>query len=104
MAEVLSRNLNLLGLRLSFKRYRTSSGCPIVTHLAYADDILLFSSRDKRAVRSIDLVLKRYERISGQRINTSKSSIFVHDSSSATHNGNLSSIMGFEARNPLSLT
>ena len=43
-AEVLSRSLNaLLGDR-GFAPFKVPKGCPNISHLAYADDVMIFSS------------------------------------------------------------
>lgn len=58
-----------------YSRYFTTCGCPLVTHLGYADDILLFSFGVKDSVEVMVGVIRRYERASGQKVNDK---IFVH--------------------------
>nr|XP_027122188.1 uncharacterized protein LOC113739143 [Coffea arabica] len=62
-AEVLSRGLNSLALQSGFLGFTVPRGCPTVTHLAFADD-----------------VLEMYQRASGQLVNAQKSGYLVHPS------------------------
>ncbi|KAJ6835672.1 uncharacterized protein M6B38_330560 [Iris pallida] len=76
--EAFSRSLIKLGEVLRFGRYFSTSRCPVVTHLAFADDVILFCAGDKISVEGMLGVLRRYECTSGQRINKHKSMVFVH--------------------------
>ena len=58
--------------------FRISNGCPIVTHLAYADDIIIFSSGMKRLLQLVMKVLDDYTSISGQKVNHHKSDFLSH--------------------------
>ena len=68
-AEVLSRLLNSLLLCKGFKPFKVRPGCPSITHLAYADDVIIFSSGLKRSIRLVMNVLHSYVSISGQKVN-----------------------------------
>ncbi|XP_027167230.1 uncharacterized protein LOC113767361 [Coffea eugenioides] len=57
-AEVFSRLLKSLGS--GFTPFRVPPGCPPVTHLAYADDIIIFTSGLKRSVRLVIKALEDY--------------------------------------------
>jgi hypothetical protein len=48
----------------------------LISHLLYADDMVIFSTGGKKDVRSILEVLDIYAQWSGQVVNASKSSIF----------------------------
>nr|XP_016474344.1 PREDICTED: uncharacterized protein LOC107796124 [Nicotiana tabacum] len=50
---------------------------PQVTHLAYADDVVIFSSGGKRALKLVMHQLQNYEKCFGQLINTGKSYFLV---------------------------
>ncbi|XP_031112253.1 uncharacterized protein LOC116016235 [Ipomoea triloba] len=50
-----------------------SAACPIITHLAFADDILIFASGSRKSLQNIKATLQEYEQASGQKINFSKS-------------------------------
>lgn len=45
---------------------------PRVNHLSYADDMVLFTSGDKKSVKMVMNVLERYQDASGQEINREK--------------------------------
>ncbi|XP_027122034.2 uncharacterized protein [Coffea arabica] len=66
-AEVLSLHLNSLSRRQGFVPFRVPKGCSVVTHLAYADDIIIFSSGMKRSLQLVMQVLEDYTSISGQK-------------------------------------
>ena len=55
-------------------------GCPVVTHLAYEDDVIIFSSGMKTSLQLIIKSLEDYEMISGQKVNHRKSCFLSHAS------------------------
>lgn len=65
---MLSRSLNNLHRDKDYIGYRLLKWSPEINHLAYADDTILFYSRDKDYVIKVMHVLNRYERVSGQLI------------------------------------
>ncbi|CAM8920557.1 unnamed protein product [Rhodiola kirilowii] len=50
-------------------------GAPIISNLMFADDCLLFIKSTKNSVSWIRDILKRYEAVSGQKVNLSKSEV-----------------------------
>lgn len=62
-----------------YKGYGMPKWSPEINHLSYADDTILFCSGDRPSVIKMMTVLRDYENISGQRINKSKSSFYLHD-------------------------
>lgn len=52
---------------------------PRINHPSCVDDTILFGSGDKASIRIMMKVLGDYESQSGQKINKSKSSFFLHD-------------------------
>lgn len=65
---MLSRSLNNLHRDKDYIGYRLPKWSPEINHLAYADDTILFCSRDKDSVIKVMHVLNRYERVLGQLI------------------------------------
>ena len=57
-------------------------GCPRVTHLLFADDSILFYKASVEESQVLKNILQQYEDISGQKINTDKSSIFFSPNTS----------------------
>lgn len=57
------------------KPFYYPKGTPIISHLFYADDIVVFSNGRKSSLRAILNVLKNYEDWSGQMMNKKKSSV-----------------------------
>lgn len=55
-----------------FTPYRTTRTSPFISHLAYADDVLIFSAGDRASLKFVMEVLWSYERVSGQLINVQK--------------------------------
>lgn len=49
---------------------------PPISHLLFADDILLFSEADYTSIQNINNILVYFARISGQKINSDKSKLF----------------------------
>lgn len=54
---------------------RVARGSPRVSHLLFADDTMIFCLASSTSCENLRLILKEYERASGQMINTTKSSI-----------------------------
>lgn len=54
----------------------TSSGGKLITHLFYADDLLLFADGGICSIRKIVVMLHSYQSIFGQLVSNAKSSIF----------------------------
>lgn len=76
MEEVLSRLL-----RKRFKEGRISKfyhpvGAPLVSHLLYADDLLVFTNGEKWSMRMLLKTLGSYEQWSRQLLNKEKFAIF----------------------------
>ncbi|XP_075499933.1 uncharacterized protein LOC142538505 [Primulina tabacum] len=75
-AEYLSRGLDRLYLQHPELRYR--SGCDIlISHLAYADDVIIFANGGSRSMRCLMGLLHHYENCSGQLVNAVKSSVIL---------------------------
>ena len=51
-------------------------GCPMITHLFFADDSLLFCKASRQECQKLIEILELYEVASGQKINADKSLVF----------------------------
>lgn len=67
----------------------------MISHLLYADELLLFSNRGKKSIRNIMRVLQSYERMSCQRVNPSTSSIYFSSSFSLARKEDVMRISSF---------
>ncbi|XP_027065969.1 uncharacterized protein [Coffea arabica] len=77
-SEMLSRGLNSLALQQNFVGFRVPMGYPVVTHLAFANDVLIFTNGSTTALKQIMQVLEAYQLSSGQLVNVQKSGFLVH--------------------------
>ncbi|XP_073133317.1 uncharacterized protein [Henckelia pumila] len=94
-AEYLSRGLDNLFARHRSLNYRI--GRPFcLSHLAYADDIIIFSNGSIPGIRTLRDFLHHYEQCSGQLINNAKSVILTSKNCSRDKIGRYFSITGFE--------
>ncbi|XP_031100850.1 uncharacterized protein LOC116004818 [Ipomoea triloba] len=73
VSEALSRSLLLHYGSGLISPYETSFRCPIITHLGFADDIIIFANGGVNSLRNLSKVLKIYQQASGQKINSDKS-------------------------------
>ncbi|XP_073037090.1 uncharacterized protein [Primulina eburnea] len=93
-AEYLSRGLDRLYLQHPALRYR--SDCDIlISHLAYADDVIIFASGGTRGMQRLVDFLHHYENCSGQRVNAAKSSLILPPRCSGRLRSRLLRITGF---------
>ncbi|EOY17514.1 Uncharacterized protein TCM_042330 [Theobroma cacao] len=93
-AEYLSRGLNALYDQYPSLHY--SSGVSIsVSHLAFADDVLIFTNGSKSALQRILAFLQEYQEISGQRINVQKSCFVTHTNVSSSRRQIIAQTTGF---------
>ncbi|XP_073033924.1 uncharacterized protein [Primulina eburnea] len=93
-AEYLSRGLERLYLQHPALRYR--SDCDIlISHLAYADDVIIFASGGTRGMQRLVDFLHHYENCSGQRVNATKSSLILPPRCSGRLRSRLLRITGF---------
>ena len=76
-ADYLSRALDELILWKKDMLFRTTLHCSPISHLAYADDILIFTQASSRAIRRLKRCLNNYEKTSGQQISLPKSNFYI---------------------------
>ncbi|CAN1762563.1 Putative ribonuclease H protein At1g65750, partial [Linum perenne] len=65
--EVTERNLK--GIRLT-------PSCPVLTHVLFADDTVVFGKASIEEASKVKEILARYSAVSGQRVNEEKSAVF----------------------------
>lgn len=96
LAELLSRILAKAENSNLFKGIKVSRGGPSITHLFYADDILIFCRATASDVTQILNCLYQFESWTGQLVSKEKS--FVHFSRNCTPQlrNNLRSILGMK--------
>nr|XP_027071629.1 uncharacterized protein LOC113696407 [Coffea arabica] len=97
-AEVLSRLLNSLVGQRGFLPFKIPSTCPVITHLAFADDVIIFCSGVKSTLRHVMRVLGLYCSTSGQQVNCLKSCFVTHDKLSPARRRVVSQVSGFQAK------
>ncbi|MQM15005.1 hypothetical protein Taro_047941 [Colocasia esculenta] len=99
--EALSRGLSTLFYRNIGGAYFTLRRCPLISHLLFADDTLIFSNGLARHIRSLMMFLKKYEASSGQLINVSKSAFIISDRAPLSLGHSIADLTGFvKARSP----
>ena len=74
-ANVLSHLMTKAAADRKIQGMKISTQSPAVNHLLFADDSLFFTLANPKNGRAIKRILSQYERISGQAVNLSKSSI-----------------------------
>ncbi|XP_027152134.1 uncharacterized protein LOC113752202 [Coffea eugenioides] len=97
-AELLSRALNKLPTQRGFTPFKVPPHCPIITHLAFADDVIIFSSGSRSSLHLIKRVLEDYSEVSGQRLNPQKSCFLTHPRSPAQRTAVVKQVLGYNRR------
>ncbi|XP_071909708.1 uncharacterized protein [Coffea arabica] len=97
-AEVLSSALNALVNQGHFIPFKVPLRCPAITHLAYADDVIIFSSGGRSSLARLKQVLDEYSRASGQRINSHKSCFLTHSGFPPRQAAAAGQVLGFQKR------
>ncbi|XP_071919963.1 uncharacterized protein [Coffea arabica] len=94
-AEVLSRRLNELPRVSRFVPFLVSRNSPPLTHLVYANDIIVFCNGGKRSLGCVWEVLQGYQEVSGQLVNVAKSCFLVGKKTSVAHRRIIAHVTGF---------
>ncbi|KAL4277807.1 hypothetical protein GQ457_03G030430 [Hibiscus cannabinus] len=76
--------------------FKIKNRCPLLSHLMFADDCLMFSTADQRNCETILKVLEEFQKMTGQTINIPKSSVFFSPNLSDNLKSCLLSILGFD--------
>ncbi|CAM8896820.1 unnamed protein product [Rhodiola kirilowii] len=74
-AEWLTFTINKYHERGLVKGIRISRTAPVITHLMFADDCMLFLKAKPDCVCRLQEILRRYEAVSGQKVNYEKSQV-----------------------------
>ena len=75
---------------------KTSRFGPSFTHLFFADDLVFFAKATRKNFQTINKVLGEFCKLSGQKVNLAKSSVFVSPHSNPNHSPILESELGFK--------
>ena len=73
--EVLSGLCRKAELEGKMRGVHVARGSPRVNHLLFADDTMIFCNSSSKSCLSLLQILRDYEKVSGQKVNISKSSI-----------------------------
>ncbi|XP_070025735.1 uncharacterized protein [Nicotiana sylvestris] len=71
--EALSRSLNSLNDFIGFTPFSMDLRDPMINHLAYANDIVIFYDGNNMTLKLIKKAIDMYEKASGQKVNNDKS-------------------------------
>ncbi|KAL0292509.1 UNVERIFIED_CONTAM: hypothetical protein Sangu_2528700 [Sesamum angustifolium] len=69
-----------------------------VSHLAYADDLMIFTTTSRQNMELLHGFLRAYERVSGQLINGSKSSFIVGRQASSLQTQAVQDVLGYQLK------
>ncbi|XP_030478240.1 uncharacterized protein LOC115695305 [Cannabis sativa] len=95
-AEVLTRILLLEESKGNLNGFSFSCEGPSISHLMYADDLLIFPKADQRNRDTVIDAIDKYCKWSGQRINVSKSKLFFSKNCSARCREDFLQVLGFD--------
>ena len=90
--EVLSKLLQNLYIKGKVKGIQMVRGCPYISHLLFADDILIFSQSKESECQEILNALEKFQAWSGLTINKRKSSLSFNANVSPSSKGHLCSL------------
>nr|XP_004237272.1 uncharacterized protein LOC101266714 [Solanum lycopersicum] len=98
-AEVLSRNLNLVHHNHLYRGFSMEKKGPQINHLSFADDIIIFTSTDRRSLNLIMRIIEDYEKVSDQKVNKDKSFFMVTSKTSQYIIGDIKLVTSFCMKN-----
>lgn len=81
--------------KFSGASYTVHRGCPQISRLFYADDVLLFTYGAKKNIDAMMNVLKQYEEVSGQCLNSTERKFYCHHALSASRKASIEQQTGF---------
>ncbi|XP_031096877.1 uncharacterized protein LOC116001124 [Ipomoea triloba] len=83
-------------LRLNGAGFTQARGGPEINHLSFADDMIVFTTGKGSELRKIMRALEKYESVSGQLVNKSKSGFFMHKNVSNEEVGRVRAITKYQ--------
>ncbi|KAK3194849.1 hypothetical protein Dsin_026159 [Dipteronia sinensis] len=92
--EGLTNLMNKAQERGDISGFKCSRGGPVISHLFFADDSLIFTKANDKNYQAIRSILVEYEKASGHAINYEKSAICTIPSFSNTKRKRLASLIG----------
>ncbi|XP_031100721.1 uncharacterized protein LOC116004702 [Ipomoea triloba] len=96
VSEALSRSLILKMGTGMISPYSTRVQCPTISHLAFADDIIIFINGSSNSLKALTESLRQYQAGSGQLINYNKSFFVTSKHCSAQRTATMSRILGMQ--------
>src|SRR5438270_6867815 len=94
-SEIISRNLSFMHITLPSLRYSSVSDGPIISHLSYADDLILFCNGCSPSLKLHMQFLDDVQKFLGLTVNKSKS-CFVTVRPSSSKDTVIKTITGFD--------
>ena len=91
--------LNRLLTNPHFKAFSVPNGCNPITHLAYADDFLIFAVADKKMLTSLMKIIRLFENTSEQVVNSAKSCFLVPQKGSTQLSQRIKVHTGYSKKN-----
>ncbi|CAN1315043.1 Transposon TX1 uncharacterized 149 kDa protein [Linum perenne] len=98
--EGLSHLLLLSAQRNALHGIKLNAHCPMITHLMFADDTMLFLRVSRRSLVELRSLFNRYQLLSGQRINYAKSSVLFSKNVPSPLKREYSTLLGMNGQNP----
>ncbi|XP_060186220.1 uncharacterized protein LOC132615628 [Lycium barbarum] len=95
-AEVLFRMLNTLHNDNLYTSFSMNRFGPQISHLAYADDVIIFTSGDLYSLNLVKIILNNYAKCSGQLINEEKSCFMVNPNTCSDEVARIKEITGYK--------
>lgn len=80
--DILSKELDLAARSVVFTSHPLCLD-PLITHLSFADDVLIFFDGKEESLEGILHVLRRFHRVSGLSVNLAKTCLFLNGNNSA---------------------
>src|SRR4051812_40114707 len=94
-SEVLSRGLNTLQAKYPQTKFYSSPNCPSVSHLSYADDLIIFCNGSTPSLKKHMELLDKVHKFLGLEINKSKS-CYINERPDSSRDTVIKSITGFQ--------